>query len=68
MAKAKVKIDLSNDAFQSDDTCGEELARIFRDLADRVENKNIRSIGRSNMPILDVNGNTVGHFKVVAGE
>lgn len=59
----RVDIHAVNEAFDSDEKCGEEIARILRDLARRVENKNRRAISRSDMPILDANGNTCGQFQ-----
>lgn len=64
----RVNISTENEAFDSDEKCGTELARILRDLAGRVENKNRRAIGRSDMPILDVNGNRCGYFTVTETE
>jgi len=48
-----LKIDTGNAAFQ--DTPAYEVARILRELADRMQER-----GFENYPLRDANGNTVG--------
>lgn len=56
--KLQIEVFTDNDAFKP--MAGPELARILRDLAERVENKNDRAIGESYMAIRDANGNECG--------
>ena len=60
MAKALIEIDLDNDAF----TDSRELPRIFRQLAVDVDSW-AASRFASHVNIRDINGNTVGTFKIV---
>ncbi|USN14482.1 hypothetical protein PAPPERLAPAPP_01130 [Brevundimonas phage vB_BpoS-Papperlapapp] len=55
----KLEIDTGNAAFDDDAKPG-ELARILRDLADKIEN------GADMGAVRDVNGNRVGRFDVNA--
>jgi vacuolar-type H+-ATPase subunit B/Vma2 len=60
--KAKIEINLDNDAFKP--FAGFELARVLRNLAkDLDEYPEAYAIG-----IVDINGNTVGDLKVVDDE
>lgn len=56
-----LEIEVSNAAFEDD--CGAEIARILRDVADRIEGM-IRydAKGRYIASIRDLNGNTVGKW------
>ncbi len=56
--KAKIEIEMSNAAFE--EAPASELARILRELANRVEGD-----GDELGLIRDINGNTVGKFEVV---
>jgi len=57
----RIQIDTTNDAFKGSHSAGSfELARILRELADRVASQPIDD----SMRILDVNGNTVGKLEV----
>ena len=52
-----LKIETKNAAFADDCYSPQlEVARILRSLADKIED------GDSQGPVLDYNGNTVGHF------
>lgn len=55
----KIEIDTGNAAFE-DEGKGYEIARILRDIADKVENGAESGIAR------DINGNKVGTFEVEA--
>lgn len=59
MSTFKLTIELDNSAFDGDD-CGPELARILRDMADKVEDLPRRELGDYGSPPRDVNGNRVG--------
>ena len=56
-----VRIGLGNDAFSCDGTL--ELARILREMADKVESSSFANMG-CFQSVRDVNGNTVGQFAV----
>ena len=60
--KAKIEIDLDNDAFKQNPT---ELAFVLRNLALDIEYINGVNLG-SFIGIADANGNTVGQLEVVA--
>jgi hypothetical protein len=60
--KAKIEIRMDNAAFE--DSNGSELAIILRDIARRVDT---RDMTPHTMSIRDSNGNTVGSFKIVRG-
>ena len=55
----KVKINTENQAF--DQAEGQEVARILRDLADRLEN--LDKLQECQLPLRDLNGNTVGYYQ-----
>jgi hypothetical protein len=56
--KAKIEIELGNDAFQP--SAGPELARILRNLAQDLDDyPDAIEIG-----VMDANGNSVGHFEI----
>jgi hypothetical protein len=60
--KAKIEINLNNDAFQP--SAGPELARILRNLAQDLDDyPDALGIG-----VMDVNGNTVGNLEIVDDE
>ena len=59
--KAKIEINLDNDAFQRD---GRELARVLRNVAEDVEACNVTNEG-AYICIIDINGNKVGEFEIV---
>ncbi len=54
---AKITVKMDNAAFE--DTPATELARILRTLAEKIENE-----GPGICTLRDVNGNTVGEFKI----
>jgi len=54
----KIKINTENQAFDQE---GQEVARILRALADRLEN--LDKLQESQLPLRDLNGNTVGYYK-----
>ena len=54
----KVKINTENQAFDQE---GQEVARILRGLADRLEN--LDKLQECQLPLRDVNGNTVGYYQ-----
>ena len=55
----KVKINTDNQAFSCQE--GTEVARILRLLADRLEY--LDKLQESQLPLRDVNGNTVGYYQ-----
>ena len=58
--KLTIKITMENDSF-ADGNAGPETARILRDVADRLENRNLD--GGCRFPLSDNNGNKVGEVK-----
>jgi hypothetical protein len=58
--KATIKIDMDNAAFDAPDA---ELARILRELADKLETMKLVGV----TPLRDINGNRVGELKVTGG-
>lgn len=59
-----VTIDTSNAAFHSDGRRDYEVARILRDLADRIDYAGLTGV--ESRPLRDFNGNTVGGLTVDA--
>ena len=55
---ARITINMDNAAFE--DFLGSELARILRDLADRIEDGDLAD----RIVLRDYNGNTVGQFEI----
>ena len=55
----KLKINTENQAF--DQAEGQEVARILRDLANRLEH--LDKLQESQLPLRDLNGNTVGYYQ-----
>jgi len=67
--KAKIEIDLDNDAFVQDPI---ELARVLRNLADDIVSiDGVNLAGRAHLRafsfigVVDANGNTVGQLEVL---
>jgi hypothetical protein len=58
----KLNINMENDTFVENPS--EEVARILRDLADRIKGHSNFSKGHSQ-PLRDINGNTVGGFDII---
>ena len=58
IAMLKLKINSENAAFDQE---GQEVARILRDLADRLEN--LDKLQECQLPLRDLNGNTVGYYQ-----
>ena len=56
--KAKIEINLDNDAFQP--SAGPELARILRNLANDLD----EHPDACEIVVVDINGNSVGHFEI----
>ena len=54
----KIRIKTDNQAFDQE---GQEVARILRDLADKLEHLN--ELQESQLPLRDLNGNTVGYYQ-----
>ena len=54
----KLKIETDNQAFDQE---GQEVARILRGLADRLEN--LDKLQECQQPLRDLNGNLVGYYK-----
>ena len=54
----KLKINTENAAFDQE---GQEVARILRDLANRLEN--LDKLQECQLPLRDLNGNTVGYYQ-----
>ena len=59
--KAKMEIEMGNDAFDGD--AYRELARILQDLRERVK-LSVDLPGRRVFPIQDLNGNTIGRLTI----
>lgn len=57
-AMIKLKINTENAAFDQE---GQEVARILRGLADRLEN--LDKLQECQLPLRDLNGNTVGYYQ-----
>ena len=55
----KIKINTDNQAF--DQAEGQQVARILRGLADRLEN--LDKLQESQLPLRDINGNNVGYYQ-----
>jgi len=53
----KLKLETDNQAFDQE---GQEVARILRDLANRLEN--LDKLQECQQPLRDLNGNTVGYY------
>ena len=58
IAMLKLKINSDNQVFDQE---GQEVARILRDLADRLEN--LDKLQECQLPLRDINGNTVGYYQ-----
>ena len=58
IAMLKLKINSDNQAFDQE---GQEVARILRDLADRLEN--LAKLQECQLPLRDINGATVGYYQ-----
>ena len=58
IAMLKLKLETENQAFDQE---GQEVARILRDLADRLEN--LDKLQECQLPLRDLNGNTVGYYQ-----
>lgn len=56
-----IKLDMDNDAFDSDMT---EAGRILRDVADKLEGGLSPDPYDTNITLRDVNGNTVGTARI----
>ena len=54
----KLKLETDNQAFNQE---GQEVARILRGLADRLEN--LDKLQESQLPLRDINGNNVGYYQ-----
>ena len=54
----KIRIKTDNQAFDQE---GQEVARILRSLADRLEN--LDKLQECQLPLRDLNGNTVGYYQ-----
>lgn len=59
---AKIEIRMDNAAFDGNAT--QELARILREEANRVERKHHSDLTSTSYPIRDINGNRVGFSSV----
>ena len=65
----RIKLDTDNQAFRQESFNGEfdfpqegqEVARILRDLADKLEH--LDKLQECRLPLRDINGNTVGYCK-----
>lgn len=55
-------VHIENDAFQ-DGNCGQELARILKDVAKKIENETGDDI-TFFQTVRDINGNDVGRFAI----
>ena len=54
----KIRIKTDNQAFDQE---GQEVARILRNLADKLEH--LDELQESQLPLRDLNGNTVGYYQ-----
>ena len=54
----KLKLETDNQAFDQE---GQEVARILRSLADKLEH--LDKLQESQLPLRDLNGNTVGYYQ-----
>ena len=61
--KAVIHINMDNAAFQEFDDPSQELARILRQLGNKVNHNTILSVGWS-LPVFDINGNDVGYLGI----
>jgi hypothetical protein len=59
MADLKISLNTDNDAFYDDENL--EVARILRNLADKIENNPVSGIG--GFILRDINGNSVGDIE-----
>jgi len=59
--KCLIKVQMDNAAFEGQHA-GQELARILRQLAEGIDGK---SFPRLTLALYDVNGNSVGLFRIV---
>ena len=59
----KLKINTGNQAFDQE---GQEVARILRGLADRLEN--LDKLQECQQPLRDLNGNLVGYYKTCSDQ
>lgn len=61
--KAKLTLEMENAAF-ADGMAGQEVARILRQLADKIQDW--PGANAFNLGLRDINGNKVGKFEVVS--
>jgi hypothetical protein len=60
MVKVELKIDAENASLNDHDYAGDELARIFRNVADRLEGLNWNGLDDLRQTLHDINGDRVG--------
>jgi hypothetical protein len=60
MVKVELKIDAENTSLNDHDYAGDELARIFRNVADRLEGLNWNGLDDLRQTLHDINGDRVG--------
>jgi hypothetical protein len=60
MVKVELKIDAENTTLNDHDYAGDELARIFRTVADRLEGLNRNGLDDLRQTLHDINGDRVG--------
>jgi hypothetical protein len=60
MVKVELKIDAENASLNDHDYTGDELARIFRNVADRLEGLNWNGLDDLRQTLHDINGDRVG--------
>lgn len=60
--KLKIEIVMDNAAFEP--SSGAEVARILREFSEGVEHSSFKDNIGADMPLRDINGNTVGRAKV----
>lgn len=65
MSSATLRIDLDNAAFEGEDL-GPELARVLRDLAERIgaQNRTYLAGNGNRIRARDINGNTLGFLNL----
>jgi hypothetical protein len=63
--KCKIQIKMDNAAFTDDGLYHYELARILRELADKVSHEGDSLISIDTISLLDINGNRVGQLEIL---
>jgi len=59
--KLQLQIQCNNAAFE--DSCGDEVARLLREAAAKIEGASQKALRGFGNPLRDINGNRVGEFQ-----